>query len=70
MNLSIGRGVAVLPASRRHERHLNRRLPGKAERYTTGVRLVVPPLGPLGRASSYECTHSSNRAALIEGGHP
>lgn len=29
-----------------------------------------PPLGPLGRASSYECTHSSNRAALIESGHP
>lgn len=67
------RGVAVLPASRRHECHLNRRLPSENWKIYTGGRLVVPsssPLGPLGRASSYECTHSSNRAALIEGGHP
>lgn len=70
LHLSIGRGVAVLPASRRHECHLNRRLPGKAERYTSVYDWWSPPFGPLGRTSSYECTHSSNRAALIEGGHP
>lgn len=44
MNLSIGRGVAVLPASRRHERHLNRRLPGKAEGYTPVYDWWSPPL--------------------------
>lgn len=39
-------------------------------RSTSNVKANDWSPGPFQRTSSYECTHSSNRDSLIEGGHP